>query len=238
MVVLGISTALKRTYVALYFGKRTFNHYKPQVENIMTEMLVLSEVAEFASSSSLMKTRWHINFSNTENTATSKSMTPAESYNGESEDDEDDDDDDSVKDIVINEKISLQNWKAPAKKIDKESDPSINDILQFRQALSYMDDIYPFTESFGKASTRDECVKSSKRLFKRLIKIQNSQFTSLSTELKPNSVLLDFDVLSEICADEHGKVDDDEMYRALSAVFRADKNNKLSYSNFVQCTDS
>jgi hypothetical protein len=49
MIVAGISTSVKRTILALYLGKRVYIHYKPKLEKVMIDMLLLTEVAELAN---------------------------------------------------------------------------------------------------------------------------------------------------------------------------------------------
>jgi hypothetical protein len=48
MLVAGLATAGKRTAVAMYFGRRTFSEFKPRLEKILREVVLLSETAELA----------------------------------------------------------------------------------------------------------------------------------------------------------------------------------------------
>lgn len=45
----GIVTAIKRTYLALYMGRRTFDHYKPQLEQLMINIVLIAHIADLAS---------------------------------------------------------------------------------------------------------------------------------------------------------------------------------------------
>lgn len=58
-----------------------------------------------------------------------------------------------------------------------------------------MDDLFPFTQAFGPASSRAECVQSSDRLFETLL-----QRTLNSGALMP------FETLSEIAYDINGSL--------------------------------
>jgi hypothetical protein len=49
MIMAGVATAIKRTTLALYFGKKTVLNYKPRMEKILADMAVLSDVGELAS---------------------------------------------------------------------------------------------------------------------------------------------------------------------------------------------
>lgn len=48
MLVAGTATAAKRTAVAMYFGKRTYAEFKPRLEQILKDIILLSEVSELA----------------------------------------------------------------------------------------------------------------------------------------------------------------------------------------------
>ena len=48
MIAAGVAKACKRTGVALYFGRRTFAEFKPRMERILKDIVLLSEVAALA----------------------------------------------------------------------------------------------------------------------------------------------------------------------------------------------
>ena len=48
MVVAGFLTAGKRTAVAMYFGRRTFMEFKPRLEKLLKEVVLVSELAALA----------------------------------------------------------------------------------------------------------------------------------------------------------------------------------------------
>ena len=78
---------------------------------------------------------------------------------------------------------------------------------------------------FGLASTRDECIKSAKETFCRLMK------------LDPDSVTLSFDVIGLLAVDSDG-VEDENKKRVLRRLFRPDRFNELTILAFVQACDS
>eukprot|EP00980_Cylindrotheca_fusiformis_P002337 scaffold543_cov119-Cylindrotheca_fusiformis.AAC.4 len=49
MIVAGFATTLKRTVLSLYFGKRTFDIYKPKLEKILNDIIVVTEIAELGA---------------------------------------------------------------------------------------------------------------------------------------------------------------------------------------------
>jgi hypothetical protein len=47
-IVAGVLTSLKRVWITTYLGKRSYEHYGPQLEEIMRKMLLISEVAHLS----------------------------------------------------------------------------------------------------------------------------------------------------------------------------------------------
>jgi small-conductance mechanosensitive channel len=48
MCTAGLATAIKRTVLTIYFGKRNFEEYKPKLEAILHDVIIISEIAELA----------------------------------------------------------------------------------------------------------------------------------------------------------------------------------------------
>lgn len=90
----------------------------------------------------------------------------------------------------------LDRWQEPVNKLDKTSDPTIHEILQFRKALAFLDDEQPFGTSFGPAFDRDSCINSSRTLYKRLLAFE------------PSSPVLNFDVIGVLAYDADGNFDE------------------------------
>jgi hypothetical protein len=119
----------------------------------------------------------------------------------------------------------LERWAEPVNKLDSQvQDASIGDILKFRKALAYMDEANPFSESFGPANTRKACIRSSQKLYRRLLKATRA-------------TVLNFDVLALVATDEDGN-EMEQKRRALQTLFRPDRNNELSLLGFVQVSHS
>ena len=104
----------------------------------------------------------------------------------------------------------LDGWEEPVNKADKLEDPTIHEILQFRKALSFLDDTQPFGSSFGPSFSRDTCIQSSKNLYKRLL------------AMSPGSSVLNFDIIGVLAYDADGVFDDDKA-KCLVRLFRPDK---------------
>ena len=102
---------------------------------------------------------------------------------------------------------------------------SVNDVLQFRQAVSLLDTPCPFSLAFGKSTTREQCVKSAQSVYERLM---------LQT---PGEDMLPFETMSLVALDQNDSIDDAKMKR-LIRLFRPDRSGKLSKLDFVKSVDS
>ena len=99
----------------------------------------------------------------------------------------------------------------------------ITTILQFRKALAFISDEYPFSPSFGSARTRELCIKSSQEVFERL--------TS-----KSSYGILEFDTLGLICRSKDGGFDKVKA-KELMRVFRPNRAGHLTKIEFVKSVD-
>ena len=93
-------------------------------------------------------------------------------------------------------------------------------ILQFRRALAFVSDEYPFSPAFGSVRTREDCVKSAQVVFDRLT----------------GGTTLNFEVLCLVAKDSEGNIDRN-IVRELIRVFRPNRNGELSKLDFVKSVD-
>jgi hypothetical protein len=309
MLLGGTCHAIKRTHVAMTFGKRTLQTYKASMETILADIVLISEVAELAreleyesanspgvkpsfrksSAQNKWKDTLDVNYQvgiDTKDTKEilgddRKSIEDAESsqssldidYESDLDDDEsdsdgeeeedDDDEEDDIGDeqgsgdglsnsVTFNETIGqvnfepagsamdasvfssgrttgelkrkLDRWQEPKNKLDKSVDASIADILKFRRALTYMDDPYPFGDSFGQGATRNECIKSAQKTYRRLIRSANQS-------------VLSYDVIKLLAVTDDGDLEEVKDLR-LRRLFRPTRLNELSLLAFVQTCDT
>ena len=64
MIVAGIATAIKRIVVAMFFGRRTFTQFKPRLERLLKDVVLVSEVAALAEESELVAVQEELEMSN------------------------------------------------------------------------------------------------------------------------------------------------------------------------------
>eukprot|EP00579_Thalassiosira_antarctica_P000217 CAMPEP_0201866770 /NCGR_PEP_ID=MMETSP0902-20130614/1236_1 /ASSEMBLY_ACC=CAM_ASM_000551 /TAXON_ID=420261 /ORGANISM="Thalassiosira antarctica, Strain CCMP982" /LENGTH=1631 /DNA_ID=CAMNT_0048391801 /DNA_START=121 /DNA_END=5016 /DNA_ORIENTATION=+ len=278
MMFVGVSTSLKRLWLATFLGRRSFAHYGPELEIILAKMLLVSQVAHLArqitaqvvtsrvSSGYAYTMRGSKNIALPGMTTDSEDDSPTQKsrksfdelsrggsapQNGFGQ---------SLLDAGIGSKLVsslsrprlesskssrlkaskkrlgssskleimalLEEWEEPDIKTNAASKASIKDILQFRQAVSLMSDLYPFTPAFGPAKTRPMCVESSEELFLRL-----QRGTSNTSPLLP------FETLSEIAYDGDGTLIRDKV-KALIKLFRPDRKGFLTKLDFVSSIDN
>lgn len=331
----GLAHAIKRTTVAMYFGKKTLLNYKAKMEKLVDDIVLVSEIAVLASEinslskhkqpqpnmrANLRENKWgsmkfrsvhgnpslnrEVTFENEFGTATfddqdimienDDECSQGEDQNEDLTDDDSDDSDDkkstdnssdgdNIPNIpnvdtgpsrcstppanipMVNNQVPsssvaqtqatvqestiptdvdferttegsntigarkmlnfLERWIEPVNKLDTQiQDASIGDILKFRKVLTYLDESHPFSESFGSANTRNACIRSSQRLYRRILKATKSS-------------ILTFDILALLAMDEDGN-EIEEKRRAIHQLFRPDRNNELSLLAFVQVSGS
>uniref|UniRef100_A0A6T7I8N1 Mechanosensitive ion channel MscS domain-containing protein n=1 Tax=Attheya septentrionalis TaxID=420275 RepID=A0A6T7I8N1_9STRA len=97
--------------------------------------------------------------------------------------------------------------------------------MQYRQALTYMDTRHPFSDAFGPAKTRAECVESAQNTYLRLLKHT------------PEKSILPFETLSLIAVDNVGGLEQKKT-KSLVKIFRPDGKGELKLLDFVKACDS
>eukprot|EP00978_Attheya_sp_CCMP212_P004543 scaffold9911_cov48-Attheya_sp.AAC.2 len=119
----------------------------------------------------------------------------------------------------------LDAWQEPVNKLDIKTEAvSIGDILKFRKALIFMDETHPFSDSFGPANDRNECIRSAQATYHRLLAMTNRD-------------VLPFNVIGLLAADGNGQVDETKQ-KDLKRLFRPDRFEELSLVAFVQSCDT
>lgn len=263
MLFVGVSTSLKRLWLATFLGRRSYAHYSSVLEVILSKMLLVSQVSHlarqieqmtgdsgvsdsyvyslqpnsfaFPESAFVLKTnsvdsedeKSFPSISPTDRDGFGKSLLDAGFASSQSRLRVDPVDATELPPISASTKLQLKQlldeWEEPDYK-HTSARASIKDILQFRQAVSMMDDTFPFTPAFGPARTRAMCVESSERLYEVLQKGA------------PNENLLPFETLSRIAYDNKGQLIRDKT-KALIKLFRPDRQGFLTKFDFVSSID-
>ncbi|KAL7463562.1 hypothetical protein ACHAXS_003923, partial [Conticribra weissflogii] len=120
----------------------------------------------------------------------------------------------------------LSEWEEPEIVKGKNSNVSVQDLVQFRKAVSYMDDKYPFSHAFGPAKTRALCVESAQKVYDRLM---------LSAD--HDSPTLPFSVFAVLAMDSNGELMESKM-KSLIRLLRPDRNGSLTKLDFVKSIDA
>ena len=114
----------------------------------------------------------------------------------------------------------LGNWEEPENEASLKGRVSIGAILQFRTSLRKLDSPFPFSYSFGRAESRDQCIQASQDLYLRLLKYS----------LDPT---LHFNILGLVALERDGSLNVDKL-RSLMKLFRPGRDGRLSLIDFVK----
>jgi len=96
---------------------------------------------------------------------------------------------------------------------------SVKNILQFQQAFVSIHTEFPFSVAFGDTSNRTRCIKSSERLYWRLLAKQRHE-----EELR-------FETLCDIAHGSQTRI------KTLNGMFQPDKEGTLSQLDFIKSID-
>jgi len=114
-------------------------------------------------------------------------------------------------------------------KTSQDESTSLFDILQFKKVSTFMRDPYPFTQVFGPAQNRRDCVRSAIRVYQKLQRF--------SPESVADDDDLNFDVIGALAYREDGILDK-KRAQGMLRLFVPDSNNRISLNAFVSSCDS
>lgn len=86
----------------------------------------------------------------------------------------------------------------------QEEDVTISAVLKFRKALFFIQKEYPFSYSFGPASSREECIGSAQSVYERLLLHKH-----------PERDYLHFETIALLALDSKGRLDTDKARRLI-----------------------
>lgn len=84
---------------------------------------------------------------------------------------------------------------------------------------------FPFSLAFGLADTREHCIESSQKVYKRLLLRQ------------PEEGVLDFDTIALLATTDDGNIDREKM-KELIRLFRPERDGTLTLVDFVKSVDA
>lgn len=119
----------------------------------------------------------------------------------------------------------LSEWEEPELTSRSKNKATVRDLVEFRKAVTYMDDKYPFSPAFGQAKTRELCVQSSQEVYDRLM-LSASDCSALP-----------FSILSVLAMTDSGEFVEAKI-KSLIRLFRPDRQGNLSRLDFVKSIDT
>eukprot|EP00934_Nitzschia_sp_Nitz4_P000767 Nitzschia sp. Nitz4//scaffold126_size65214//36226//39877//NITZ4_006159-RA/size65214-processed-gene-0.40-mRNA-1//-1//CDS//3329534698//767//frame0 len=250
---LSLAVAIKRFWMGIFLGKKTYHQYSDKLADAMKRMLLTAQVA--ALSRQIVTSQGRTQLQMRENIIFN--ALTEEKINGmmhvAADDMSDTNADESVSNtaggslsrdgLVIDPadrspltgKLSqhqknrivrlLGEWEEPSVLIQLEGPVSIASLMHFRRGIRNLRTDFPFSASFGPAGTREDCITSAQEVFRRLMFL--SDFDDV----------LNFEVLALLGAKSDGTLDQDKLIE-LIRLFRPDRDGSLSMVNFVRSVDN
>mmetsp|Transcript_14794 Transcript_14794/g.28022 ORF Transcript_14794/g.28022 Transcript_14794/m.28022 type:complete len:643 (-) Transcript_14794:87-2015(-) len=251
-VSLGCVVAAKRFWLGLFLGRQTFCQYSVKLAAIMEKILLVSEVASLgwaferqvresdlarqertsitAESFGLDRATFDLMMQALPDDSTIGGYAPSEAATDELK---------RVIDINDREPLTgrltqtqkaritqiLGAWEEPtvAKK-NPGTRASVQELLQFRRALEFLNTRYPFSGSFGPADTREALVSSAQDVYDRLLLRSPDPFVS-------------FDVIALLGVTKDGLLNQDKL-KSLVKLFRPDRDGTINCIDFVKSVDA
>lgn len=246
VICVGPIVTLKRLYLGLFLGRKSFATYAEDLARVMRKVLLVTQIAslsrynDFAEAgrmslidqdqlqSILERTNDQENTSNrTNDTKRSKRFLAQPSVplllNPANRDK-------ATGGLTKAQKAKiaelLGDWEEPAADNSASLGKiSIRSILQFRQSVTFLNASYLFGVAFGLASTRGRCIESSQQVYKKLVPSGSAKR------------VLNFETIAQLALRSDGSLDQEKL-RTLIRLFRPDREGCLSMLDFVKSVDA
>lgn len=133
--------------------------------------------------------------------------------------------DSSTSSAVGHVMATIESWDPPVDKRYKD-EPTLHDIVQFRQAVAFMEGDYPFSRAFGLCNSRMNCLRSAIKVYNRLLKF-------IPQDEAPTLL---YGVIGALAYNGTGEWHD-KRATGLMALFTPDKDNRISRNAFASSCD-
>jgi hypothetical protein len=225
----GLALTIKRMIMGRFIGQRVVEQFHSDLSRLMKRLLVIQEIAALAMQMDKKTPACSIETMYAQplkgGASDDTSEVSAEVIGQASTSDKKKEPGKCVKSrSAVQETISevLDDWDDPELQENEKSLVTTTDILQFRRAIELISNEYPFSELFGPASTREECIDSSQKVFDRLAK--NSEG------------VLDFQLICRIAELSDGTTDYNKV-RTMVKIFCPTRQGKINKIDFLGSTD-
>lgn len=120
----------------------------------------------------------------------------------------------------------LGQWEEPTIEDERNATSvSVNELLQFRRALEFLNTAYPFSGSFGLADRREATVASAQEVYDRLLL------------RSPDPYTIHFDVIALLGVMKNRQLNQDKL-KDLIRLFRPDRDGSIECIDFVKAVDT
>ena len=237
--------AVKRFFLGLWYGRSVYRRYGQELVDLMTKVRLIQKIAALAKDKQgIQKGRLlHVpskyavtpEMDDNENEELKRVDTVDSMHSALSASkliiDTSDRDRYAGGELRVQQKQKIQEllgeWEEPITHVPKEEEEaSISAVVNFRAAMSVIQQGYPFSVMFGRARTRVECIDSAQRLFLRLEALDGNQDN-----------LLKFDLLAAVALNKSQELDE-VVLKSLIELFRPIRDGELTILDFVKSIDS
>eukprot|EP00977_Amphora_coffeiformis_P020775 scaffold8471_cov184-Amphora_coffeaeformis.AAC.20 len=248
-ICVGPIVTLKRLYMGLFLGRKSFATYAEDLARVMRKVLLVTQTASLARqlefqadargrSNASFQSQLRSIYEHAETATTTGSSRTTTAESGQKMETQ------HSRGLLLDPanrnrvtgglskaqkaKISelLGDWEEPTREgTGSIQNISISSILQFRQSVAFLDASYIFGVAFGVANTRARCIESTQNLYRQLLLDD------------PGSLNLDFQTIAHLALRTDDTLDEQKT-NALIRLFRPDREGKISLLDFVKSVDT
>lgn len=243
IVIISVFVAVKRLLVSLAQGNRTFAMYKSRLDRLTECSAILSKLALLAEEGHDKPINEEVPTEEPNEENEKAKLSPKERLKSAvgklkvkpSEEDlfgQKEEIQDAEGPLVPNWMRFLESWTEP-NQLNHEK-PSLRILLDFRKAMKKLFGQYPFSNAFGPADTRKNCIESAQHVFVGLLR-----WTPREDYLPYATLLRIFESNSSMLGNmvEMEKQEDAEK-KLLSTLFRTESDGKIRLLSFLQSVDT
>ena len=220
LIVNGAAAAVKRVWTGFHIGQRLYSRYNASVSDLMESLVTIVRLSASAAGRGIVEpgifdSNGGISSEGPDSSVVNSALDGSQIKTSR--------DRDMIFDL-------LEAWQEPrsaAAEKDAYREVQTKDILSFRQSYALIKTMHPFSKAFGPSNTREACVESAQRLYRRLLKLQKD----------PDATTLQFETLVDLVATSEDPSRRSRS-RRLRRMFKPDKDGNLSHLDFIRAIDA
>uniref|UniRef100_A0A7S2Y3U0 Mechanosensitive ion channel protein n=1 Tax=Entomoneis paludosa TaxID=265537 RepID=A0A7S2Y3U0_9STRA len=166
--IVPLLVCIKRQYVGLHLGSRLYSRYNERLEEVMKDILLVSELALWARRKRDQQATYEVYLAQDDEEVSRHGFESG--ADNEPNESEGKTFSNVSKSQVVDLIQMLEPWQEPQRKEEGE-EVSGKHIIEFRNAFAICTKEYFFSTAFGPVDSRAQCVRSADLLFRRILKL-------------------------------------------------------------------